>query len=82
MAQSTYGDLKTACNNGPCPAGKADQISAGRTQETIANVGLVVGVLGLGTGVVLYFVGKPSAPSGTSAALALGPGSIALRGTW
>jgi hypothetical protein len=82
MAQSTYGDLQTACNNGPCPAGKADQISAGKTQETIANVGLVVGVLGLGTGAVLYFVGKPSAPSAASAALVVGPGSMALHGTW
>jgi hypothetical protein len=82
MAQSTYGDLTTACNNGPCPAAKAGEISSGKTQETIANVGLVVGVLGLGTGAVLYLVGKPAAPSGTAAALVVGPGSIGVQGRW
>jgi hypothetical protein len=82
LAQSTYGDLGTACHDGPCPAGKAGEISTGKSEETIANVGLVVGVLGLGTGAILYFVGKPAAPSGTSAALVVGPGSIAVRGRW
>jgi hypothetical protein len=83
MAQSTYGDLGTACHNGPCPAGKADEISSGRTQETIANVGIVVGALGLATGGVLFYLaGKAAGPSGNSAALVVGPGSLALRARW
>jgi hypothetical protein len=83
MAQSTYGDLGSACHNGPCPAGKADEISSGKAQEMIANVGLVVGVLGLGTGAVLfYFAGKSAGPSGASAALVVGPSSVGLRGRW
>jgi hypothetical protein len=82
MAQSTYGDLGSTCHNGACPASKAGEISSGKSQETIANVGLVVGLLGIGTGAVLFFVGKPSAPSGTAAVLAIGPGSIAVQGMW
>jgi hypothetical protein len=83
MAQSTYGDLGTACHNGPCPPEKAGEISSGKSQETIANVALVVGVLGLGTGAVLYyFAGKSAGPSGSGAALVVGPSSVALRGTW
>jgi hypothetical protein len=83
MAQSTYGDLGSACHNGPCPAGKAGEISSGKSQEMIANVGLVVGALGLGTGAVLFYIaGKSAGSSGAGAALVVGPSSVALQGRW
>jgi hypothetical protein len=82
MAQSTYNDLGSACHNGPCPASKADEISSGKTQETIANVGLAVGVVGLAAGVALFIFGKPSSAPSPSAAVVVGPAWAGMRGTW
>lgn len=42
MANGSHSDLEQACGAGPCPPGREDAISAGKTEQTIANVGLVV----------------------------------------
>ena len=42
MSNGTYSDLKSACGDRACPPDKASDIDAGETQQTIANVGLVV----------------------------------------
>jgi len=82
MAQSTYNDLGSACHNGPCPTSKADEISSGRTQETIANVGLAVGVVGLAAGAALFVLGRPPSASSPSAAVVVGPAWAGMRGSW
>jgi hypothetical protein len=82
MAQSTYNDLGDACHGGACPPGKADEISTGKTQETWANVGLAIGIVGLGAGAALYVFGKPSGGSASTAALVAGPTWLGARGSW
>jgi hypothetical protein len=82
MAQSTYNDLGGACQNGPCPASKADEISSGETQETVANVGLTIGIVGLAAGAALYVFGKPAEGSRASVALVGGPAWLGARGSW
>ena len=47
LAHSTYSDLSQACGNGPCPSDKADEVSSGKSQQTMANVGLAIGVRAL-----------------------------------
>lgn len=86
MAQSTYNDLNGACAGGPCPSSKSDEISSGKTQETVANVGLVIGVLGVAAGVTLFVISMPKgdaapAPAGSSAVV-VGPGWAGVRGSW
>ncbi len=80
MANGTYSDLEDECG-GPCPPERQDDIDAGRRQQTIANVGLAVGVIGIGTGVALYLSSEPkdSAP-GPSTAVVVSPNWIGLRG--
>ena len=43
LEKSTYNDLQSACQGGPCPPEKASDISTGRSRQTIANVGLAAG---------------------------------------
>ncbi len=61
MAKGTHDDLEARCKGGVCPSDPADDASAGKTQQTIANVGLVVGALGLaGAGVLFFAEPKPA----------------------
>ncbi len=65
LSNGTYGDLQNKCGSAPCPASLSDEISRGKTEETIANVGLVFGVLGAATFGALYLVSIPKSPRGT-----------------
>jgi tetratricopeptide (TPR) repeat protein len=79
MSNATYSALENDCGDGPCPPSKADDISAGRTQQTIANVGLVIGLLGVAAGTTLFVLSAPEA-SRTSASVVAGPGWVGVRG--
>jgi hypothetical protein len=90
MARSTYDDLNAACMGGPCPASKADEISSGKTDRTIANVGLVLGLVGVGVGGTLLVLslhkgarGANGSSAGGAPALAIAaaPGWIGVRGS-
>jgi hypothetical protein len=80
MAHSTYNDLNGACGGGPCPQSKAGEISSGKTQQTVANVGLGVAVVGAAAGVTLFVLSMPRAPS--SAAVVVGPSWMGVRGSF
>lgn len=56
MNNAKHSKLEDECKDGVCPASLEDDKDAGKTYQTIANVGLVVGVVGLGTGTVLYLM--------------------------
>jgi tetratricopeptide (TPR) repeat protein len=80
LANGTHSDLEKACGAGPCPPGKEDDISSGKTQQTIANVGLVVFGVAAATSITLFVVGsKKSRPS---TAIGLGPAFFTARGTF
>jgi hypothetical protein len=79
LANAKYSRLQSDCNNGPCPPSKADDISSGRTQQTIANVGLVVGLVGIAAGTTLFIVSAPD-KSGSQASVVVGPGWLGVRG--
>jgi tetratricopeptide (TPR) repeat protein len=55
MASSTYSDLSNTCG-GPCPPGRQDDVDAGKTQKSIANVGLVLGAVGIAAGTTLFIL--------------------------
>jgi hypothetical protein len=56
MANSKHSKLQDNCPNNKCPADLQSDADAGKRDQTIANIGLVVGVVGLGTGTVLYLM--------------------------
>jgi hypothetical protein len=94
MEKSAYSGLQSDCPNNVCPPGKANDISSGKTDQTIANIGLAVGVLGLAAGATLFVLSMPKSSSATQSAsaprpsllpsraeLVVSPGWIGLRGT-
>jgi hypothetical protein len=84
MSQSTYDSLQKDCGLSPCPASRAGDISSGKTQQTLANVGLVVGAVGVAAGATLFVLSlkkSKSAPAPTTG-LMLGPGYAGLNGTF
>lgn len=84
MANHTYSTLERDCG-GPCPADRAGDVSAGKTQQTVANVGLVLGVVGVATGVTLFVLSRRrGGPKGhaTSSEVLVGPGFTGLKGSF
>lgn len=83
MSNSTYSDLEATCK-GPCPPDLADDVSKGKTQQTIANIGLIVGAVGVAAAVPLFILstGKKSddAPPPAEAGFVVGPGYVGIRG--
>jgi hypothetical protein len=82
MARSTYNDLNGACSGGPCPSDKTGEISSGKTQQTIANVGLVVGIAGVAAGGTLFVLSLPKSTPGATTGLVVSPGWMGVRGSW
>lgn len=81
MANGTYSDLEEACGGGPCPPGREGDISTGRTQQTLANVGLGVFAAFAATSVTLFVLGAPKKDAaGVSAGLTAGPSFLGVRG--
>jgi hypothetical protein len=81
LEKGTFSNLQDQCHGGPCGPDHASDISSGRTQQTVANVGLVVGIVGLAAGVVLFVVSRPSKSPGTGTAIVVGPSFIGVRGS-
>ncbi len=84
MSKSTYSSLEKDCGAGPCPSSRADDISAGRTQQTLANVGLVIGAVGVAAGATLLVLslGKNKSAPAPTTGLVVGPGYMGLNGTF
>jgi hypothetical protein len=80
MAHSDYNDLQTACGAGPCPSSKADEIASGKSKQTIANVGLAVGIVGVAAGSTLFVLSLKKSTTSPSAALMVGPTWLGVGG--
>jgi hypothetical protein len=81
MDKSTYGDLQNSCPNNVCPPGKATEVDSGKTQQAVANVGLVIGAVGLATGVTLFLLSPSKSSSAPATGLFVGPGYVGLGGS-
>jgi hypothetical protein len=78
-----YSDLKDQCPQGVCPRNLSSEAETGRTYQTLANVGLGVGIVGIGTGLVLFLTAPSSHPERVASSLpdvSVGPRSVELRG--
>lgn len=89
MSQSTHSELESDCqDNGACPTGSASLIDRGKREQTIANIGLGVGVIGLGAAAILYFMDQSSANAATKRVLraasrvTLTPGFVGYGGSF
>lgn len=83
MANSKFDDLESTCKGGTCPPDKQEDIDSGKTYQLVANVGLGLGVVGLGTGALLYLLEpkREAASTGTTVHVSVGPGSVSVGGS-
>jgi len=66
MNQSTFDDVEARCSaDNECPADVQEDIDKGETQQTIANVGLIIGAVGIVTGVALFSIHLASDDDGS-----------------
>jgi hypothetical protein len=79
MSSSTYSDLQSQCH-GPCSPAQSDEISKGKTQQTIADVGLGVGLVGAAAAVGLFVMSLPS--KSESVSIVAGPTWAGVRGAF
>lgn len=85
MSKSTYSKLESQCGQAPCPSTLSGDISKGKTQQTVANVGLGLGLVGLAAGTTMFLLapsGKKgdAAPKKAGAHMELGPGYVGVAG--
>jgi len=72
--------LKNTCPSG-CPSGKQNEVDSGILQQTIANIGLGVGIVGVAAGATMFLLSNSSSSQHTGAALVVAPGYIGMRGS-
>jgi hypothetical protein len=86
MSASKFKNLEGDCPQKHCDPGLENDKNTGKTFQTVANVGLIVGAVGLGTAVTLFVIGGPrDATNGNKPAqarLELGLGRVALSGSF
>jgi hypothetical protein len=80
MASSTHSDLESRCPDGRCTTDPADDVSHGKTQQTVANIGLIVGVVALGAGVALFLLEPKSHHTAASTRRFIGVGKTGVLG--
>jgi hypothetical protein len=78
MTASKYSSLEKACPQKQCSADQKDDVDTGKTYQTVANVGLGVGIAGLATGITLFFVS--SGHKDDDVHVAFGPGTAQVSG--
>ena len=78
-----FNDIDSNCVDNVCPPTLADDAEKGRSFQALANVGLGVGLVGVGTGAVLLLTAprkKQTADRQARPRVLFGPGSVAVKG--
>lgn len=85
MSLGTYSELEDKCGAGPCTsAADGDTVDRGEREQLIANVGLIVGAVGLAAGTAFLIVDLSGAGRSKEQAIELEirPGFVGARGTF
>lgn len=82
LNNSKFDELESDCKAGHCPPDRGSDIETGETYQTVANIGLAVGIVGIGTGAVLFVLssGSEQRTSGRGTHVSIGPGRVQLGG--
>jgi hypothetical protein len=80
MTASKYSSLESACPGRVCPPGKQGDVDTGGTYQTVANVGLGVGLVGIAAGTTLFFLSRGHSNSDASVHVGVGLGRAELSG--
>lgn len=82
MASSKWSTIKDECGERPCPESKRDLVEGGKSQQTIANIGLAIGIIGVATGVTLFVISNPKKPSEGTTTAVVGPSFVGITGSF
>jgi hypothetical protein len=83
LNNAKYSDVDDQCDNNICPDSAQSDAERGHTFQTVANVGLIVGVVGLGTAVTLFLTEDDDVVAQRHRTrLSLGPGHVTLKGSF
>lgn len=77
-ARSTFRDLSSVCTPS-CPPSRAGDVDSGRRAQTIANVGLVIGLVGAAASVTLFVL---SSKKQATTQVGLSPQGILVQGVF
>lgn len=78
MAKSDYDQLQTCSPR--CPDSDRSTADSGKTKQTVANIGLVVGGVGVATAVGIILFAPKKSSSDPSVGLRMGPGAFVMHG--
>jgi hypothetical protein len=82
LSMSTYSEVEENCPNGPSCTDEL--IDRGETEQLIANIGVIIGGVGLAAGTTVFIIDVANGGSSSDAALplnvAIGPGYVGLKG--
>jgi hypothetical protein len=78
MTSSKYSSLEAACPDKNDCSGKQSDVDAGKTYQTVANVGLGVGLVGVAAGATLFVLSlnQPKDEGATKVAFGLGSATV------
>ena len=79
IAKSNFNSLQDSCA-GRCDPSKQSDVDSGRRTTTIANIGLVVGAVGVAAGATLFVLSRPTTEAPASTAVSVGPGWVSVDG--
>ena len=80
MSNSKYSSLEAACPDKQNCAGKQSDVDAGRTYQTVANIGLGVGLVGVAAGATLFVISLNEPKDEAATKVGFGPGSMTVSG--
>jgi hypothetical protein len=79
MADGKYAELQRACGQDRCKDPKlASVVDTGKALDTVANVGLAVGVAGLVVGGAMILLGAPRRDAGARVGFGVTPSGVRL----
>lgn len=87
MNNAKFHDVENQCTNNVCPASLEAEANTGQTYQTIANIGLGIGIVGLAAGGALYYLDtrerRPGAAGPpTTTYVAVSPGFVTVKGSF
>lgn len=89
MNNSKHGKLEDECTNNVCSKDLEEDADQGKTYQTIANVGLGVGIVGLAAGTVLFILSgneektaRHKAPPAPRVDVGVGPRWVSVHGSF
>jgi hypothetical protein len=80
MTSSKYSSLESACPDKQCSPDKQGDIDSGKTYQTVANIGLGVGIVGIAAGATLFVLSLNQPKDETAPKVGLGLGSATVSG--